>query len=283
MSNKSNKSAKQKKLTEKQRLKKKKMLLEMRKEITKLENEIKHSKIGNAKVYALRGLKTALRTGQLIAPFTVTAGITIGVFAAFGGTPFYRDDHKQKLEMKKELDSLGNIRYEQQYKEYKNSKSVISYYSKWNFVEDNLYSRDIETYGIGDITEEQILKLINEDVESLREVLGEPISKKKETKNNLTEEELQNEPFLQAMIYSKIDDDFIMLKESSGDNIGITLIWVLITVMVELISTIWRSGFSDFDYGNCIQKIKEKHPTIDVEELTKKLEIKRSNYDRLTR
>ena len=281
--NKKNNSAKQKRLAEKQRLEKKKMLLEMRKEISKLENEIKHSKIGNTKVYALRGLKIVLRTGQLIAPFVVTAGITIGGFAALGGTPFYRDKHKQKLEMMKELDSLGNIRYEQQYEEYANSSSVISYYSKWNFVEDNLYSRDTETYALGDITEEQILKLINDDVQSLREILGEPISKKKETKNNLTEEELQSDPFLQAMIYSKFDDDFIMVKESLGDNIAITLLWVLVTVWAELIPILCRADGSDFDYSYCIRQIKKKHPTIDVEELAKKLEIKRSNYDRLTR
>jgi len=282
MSNKKT-SAKQNRLTEKQCLEKKKMLLEMRKEISKLENEIKRSKIGNTKVYALRGLKIVLKTGQLIAPFVVTAGITIGGFAAFGGTHFLKDKHKQKLEMIKELDSLGNIRYEQQYEEHANLSSEISYYSKWNFVEDNLYSRDIEIYSLSDITEEQILKLINGDVRSLREILGEPISKKKETRNNLTEEELQSDPFLQAMIYSKLDGDFIMMTESLSDNIVLILLWVLVTALAEAIIVIWRVGKSDFDYRHCIRKIKEKHPTIDVEELTKKLEIKRNNYDRLTR
>ena len=283
MSNKNNNSKKQKKLTEKQRLEKKKMLLEMQKEINKLEKEIKYSKINNSKIYALRGLKIALRTGQLIAPYAITLGITFGIFSALGGTPFYRDKHKQKLEIMKEIDSLGNIRYEQQYGEYENNTSVISYYSKWNYVGNNLYSRDIDTYELSDMTEEQILKLINDDVESLHEVLGEPISKKTETKNNLSEEDLQSEPFLQAMIYSKFDDDFIMVKESSGDNIGITLVWALVTALAEIIPVLWREESSDFDYRYCIKKIKEKHPTIDVEELTKKLEIKKSNYDRLTR
>lgn len=282
MSNKKNNSAKQKRLTEKQRLEKKKMLLEMQKEINRLENEIKHFKRENAKIYVLRKLKIVLRTVQLIAPFVVTVGITIGGFSLLRVTPFYRDKHKQKLEMMKELDSLGNIRYEQQYEEYENSKSVISYYSKWNFVEDNLYSRDIETYAIGDITEEQILKLMNDDVESLHEILGEPISKKKETKNNLTEEELQSDPFLQAMIYSKFDDDFIMVKESLSDNIGLTFLWIIVAVVAQIIPILWR-GSSNFDYIYCIEKIKENHPIIDVDELTKKLEIKKSNYDRLTR
>ena len=283
MSNNKNNSAKQKRLTEKQCLEKKKMLLEMQKEINRLENEIKHSKIGNAKVYALRGFKIVLRTIQLIAPYVVTSGIITGGFSLIGGTPFYRDEHKQKLEMMKEIDSLGNIRCEQQYEEYENSESVISYYSKWNFVEDNLYSRDIETYTIGDITDEQILKLINDDVESLCEILGEPISKKKETKNNLSEEELQCDSFLQAIIYSEFDDDFIMVKESSSDNVGITFLWFIVTILAELFPVMWRAENSDFDYDHCIRRIKEKHPIINVKDLTKKLEIKRSNYDRLTR
>ena len=282
MSNKRNNSNK-KKLAEKQRLENKKMLLEMQKEIIELENKIKYSKIGNAKIYALRGLKIVLRTGQLIAPFVVTAGIVTGVFSVFGGTPFYRDKHKQKLEMMKEIDSLGNISYEQQYAKYSSAKRVIHYYSKWNFVEDNLYSRDIETYAIGDITEEQILKLINDDIESLRIVLGDPISKKKETKNNLSEEELQSAPLLEAVIHSKFDDDFIMVKESIDDNIGITLLWVLIVVLAEIVPILWRIDCSEFDYSSCIRRIKQNHPTIDVEELTKKIEIKRSNYDRLMR
>ena len=122
MSNKNNDNTKQKRLTEKQRLEKEKKLLYLKKEIKELESQIKY---GNAKIYALRGLKILLRTGQLIAPFAVTAGITIGGFAAFGLTPFYRDKCKQKLQMMKELDSFGNIRYEQQYDEYENSKNTI--------------------------------------------------------------------------------------------------------------------------------------------------------------
>lgn len=284
MSNKNNNSSRQKCLSQEQCLKNKKLLLQMKKEIDELEEKIKYSKIDNTKIYMLKGLKIMLRTGQLIAPFVVTAGMIIGVFSVLGLTPFYRDEKKRNLQMKKELDSFGNIRYEQQYEEYEDSKNVISHYSKWNFVEDNLYSRDIEIYSMNDITEEQILKLINENnICSLQEVLGEPISKKTETKNNLSEEELQGGSFLQAMIYSKIDDDFIMVKESLADNIGLTLIWVLATLSAELLPLLWRTDVSNFDYGYCIEEIKEKHPTIDVNFLTKKLEIKRSNYDILTR
>ena len=69
------------------------------------------------------------------------------------------------------------------------------------------------------------------------------------------------------MIYSKFDDDFIIVKESSSANIGLTMLWVLVTVLTEIIPVVWRVDGSDFDYKYCIRKIKEKHPTIDVEEL----------------
>lgn len=172
---------------------------------------------------------------------------------------------------------------EQQYEEYENSKNVISYYSKWNFVENDLYSRDIDTYKVGDITEEKIIKLINEDVESLKEVLGEPISRKKEIKNNLSKEEIESNSFLQAKLYSRYDDDFIMVKEFSSDNIGLTMLWLILTVFAEFIPGIWRSDCSSFDYDYCIREIKRTHLPKDIGVLRKRLEIKRDNYDRLVR
>ena len=133
------------------------------------------------------------------------------------------------------------------------------------------------------MTEEQMLKLINGNIEILREVLGEPILKKKEIKNNLSEEELQKEPFLQAIIYSSFEDDFIMVKVSFGEKIKLMGAYACVVVVSEFFPYLWRENFSKFDYMNCISNIKKKHPTIDVEELTKKLEIKKSNYNRLTR
>ena len=145
MSNKKNIRAKEQRLAERQRLEKKKMLLQMEKEIQQLEFDIHHSKTANLKVHALRGLKISLRAGQLIAPYVLTAAITFGGFAALGGMPFIKDDLKKKLEMKKELDSFGNIRYEQQYDSFDSSKGTISYVGKWNKQNDGFYSREIKT------------------------------------------------------------------------------------------------------------------------------------------
>lgn len=283
MSNKKSNKTKTNRLEEKRRLERNKMLLQMQNEIKQLEFEIKHAKAENFKINMLKGLKISLRFGQLIAPFAVTAGITFGAFAAMGGTPFILDDQKKYLETKKEMDSLGNIRYEQQYEEFNSTAATISYVSKWEKASDGFYSRDVKTYNINEITEDIITKVINDvDILSLDEMFGKPKSSV-ETKNNLTDEELETKPHLQAVMYSKSDDDFIVVKESILANVSITVLWILITIIVEVLPLYYRDEISSFDYYHSIKRIKEKYPQVNVEELKKKMQIKMNNYNRLTR
>ena len=82
-------------LNQNQIKKKRKMLLEIEKEIGQLEFNINHPKIANLKINTLRKLKTLLCTGQLIAPYILTAGITFGGFSYNGATPFIIDDQKK--------------------------------------------------------------------------------------------------------------------------------------------------------------------------------------------
>ena len=278
----SNKNKKQH-LTNKQNLEKEKMLTQFKKDIQQLEEDIKNSKTANRKIHALRGLKITLRTLQLIAPYVLTFSLVLGGFSAIGGTPFVQDSQKKKLETKKVLDSLGNIRYEQQYDEFSDAKGIITYAGKWQKKDDTFYSREIKTYSAAKLNEESIIKIIEEDnITSLEDILGKPISSKIQTQNNLTEEEIKEEPFLEAVIYCESDDDFIIVKESTSENILVTVLWFLVTILLEFIPMYIRYEHSNFDYEYLVERIKEKHPLIDEKELVKKLEIRRSNYNRLT-
>ena len=87
-----------------------------------------------------------MRTGQLVAPYILTAAITFGGFAIAGKTPFIKDDIKKKKETKKELDNFGNIKYEQSYDGFHESNNTISYVSNWTKQENGSYSREIKTY-----------------------------------------------------------------------------------------------------------------------------------------
>ena len=270
-------------LSEKQLQKKKKMLLEMQEEIRKIETEISLSGVKNLQANLFRWSKISLRTGQLILPYAVTIGITLGAFSSLGRMPFIRDDVKRNLEIKKELDSNGKIRYEEQYNKFDDAISTVSYFEKWQRETNGLYSRNVKTYIVDRIPEDILNKVLNEKFISLDEVLGEPMSSKVEKKNNLTHEEINADSYIQAIIYKTINDDYIIVKEPVVDNIGITAIWIILTVLLESIPYQWRKTESSFYYLDYISEIKAKHPTIDVKVLKRKLEIKKENYNRLMR
>mgnify|MGYP001139678404 CR=1 FL=1 len=281
-----------KRQAEKKRLDQKKMLLQMKKEIESLESEIKHSSFVNARIGTIRNLKISARVLQKVAPYALTAGIIAGGFTLLGDIPFYpNDEWKVYSNVMTEFDNYGNIRTEQQYDSFEDendntldsSDSMLYYYSNWEKNDDGFYSRIVQAYSIKNKTYEDIIKFFGEENINLEDVLGEPSSNIKETRNNLTNEELQEESFVKAVIYNKDENDYIMHKETVGENILFSVLYVLITGLCELAPLYWRSKHSNFDFADCVEKIKRKHQSLDIDSLTKKLELKKDNYNRLMR
>ena len=260
------------------------MLYQLEKEIKKLEYDVNHAKLKNIEIRALRNLKIALRTGQLIAPYAATWGIIFGIFSALGNVPFVRDDVKQNLQTKK-FDSLGNVRYEEQYAKFKDTKWTLFYTDKWQDVGEGLYAREVKKYEINSkMTEDAITKVVNDnDVSSLDELLGKPRSSYVEKKNNLTISELEEDACMRAIIYSTDINDYIVVKESANNDTGISLVYIFCDFMSSLAVYGIISKVSSFYYKDCISDIKRNSKKVDIDMLKKKLEIKKSNYERLTR
>ncbi len=76
---------------------------------------------------------------------------------------------------------------------------------------------------------------------------------------------------------------FIRVKEELGENIGETAIWFLIQCLEYLMISTWRDTFSKFNFKKSLEKIEEENPEVDVENLKKILELKKDNYQKLTR
>lgn len=267
-----------------QNAKMKRTLSELEREIQKIEFEIKHSKISNFKIKTLRKLKISLYAVRAFAPYLLTGGIVFGSFAVFGQTPFIKDNVKKELEIKKELDSFGNIRYEEQYDEFLNDKSTISYVSKWYVQNDGFYFRKIKTYSANGVGENIVNKIVNNlEIDSLEDLFGQPIFEKIEKQNNLSKDEIKKEAYLESITYSKKKDDFIVVKESFENNALATVLWFLITLFVEIFPYVIRNNNSNNDFGDFVKKIKKEYPLINITELSKKLEIKKNNYERLIR
>lgn len=267
----------------KKRSEQKRLLLQMKKDIVKLENEIKFSRISNLKIKSVRNLKISLRAMQLIAPYVLTAGLIAGGFKLLGGCPFYRDIKQQNLNTMKEFDNLGNIRYEEQYSDFSSASDMLYFYGKWERSDNGFYTRTVEKYKLEKLTEDEIKDLFEKEKVSLQDILGTPISSFQESNNNLDEEEIERENYFQAIIYLENEEDYILVRESVSDNILITILYICITGLGELLPLYIRSEISNFDFGDCVSRIKEQYKPVDIPTLAKKLQIKRENYDRITR
>ena len=152
------------------RLEQKKFLQQMKKDIENLENKIKFSKFSNLQIRTIRNLKISLRAMQLVAPYVLTAGLIAGGFKLLGSCPFYRDIQQQNLNIMKEFDSLGNIRYEEQYNEFSGDSDMLYFYGKWEKSNDGFYTRTVEKYKLKGLTEEEIRGLFEKEKMTLQDI-----------------------------------------------------------------------------------------------------------------
>lgn len=271
-------------LTEKQRLEKEKLLLRLQKEIQYLEFAIKHPKVANLNNDLLRRLNITFCTTRFLAPYVLTAGLVTSTFTFMGNIPFYPNDGLRFYSyVMMEFDSLKNVRYEQQYTPFDYSQDMVYAYSKWKAQPDGFYVRTIDSYKVQDQTYEDLVALFMQDDISLEEVFGASISNTKEIKPVLSENELQEEAFLQAVIYRQDKSDYIVRKETERENFLVSIGYVIITIIAESVPLRFRKKLSSFCYRENICKIKEKYPQMNENELKRKLKIKRDNYARLTR
>ncbi len=267
---------------EKKKIFQKKLLQQMKKEIEILEFERKHLKVINLKAKTIRKLKISTRILKLGTPFLVTAGIVTGGFAYFNQLPFYSDEKKEYSNVMVEYDNLGNVRTEQQYNnELPKDVIQLRHYTKWELV-GNEYVRTITSYKMEKIGFEEIVSLLeNKDVK-IEDILGKPISTISEVKNNITEEEVQRGAFIQCVIYSQVKDDYILVKQSTGENILFTFIYVVLIMCIEdFIAGLSANNLSEF--SEYVHNIENKYPLLDADTIMKKLELKKDNYNRIMR
>ena len=272
-------------LTEEQLEAKKVFMKNLEAEIKQIQYDIEHIDEKNRKIKALRRLKYTLTISRLVAPYIVTAGLAFGFFAACGKTPFYTDDCKKYLEIKKTFDSMGNIHSEEQFNSYGDKVEYLTYYGKWEKnKEEDLYEREIRVYPLKNITEEMVYEIFdNIDDLCLDSLLGGNFSIKTEKKNRLNEDELEAIPFIEANLYTKDKNQYVIVQEELAENIAFTVLWFLLTYIAAKGIDYVRTQHTSFNYYEIIRRVKEKYPLISEEKLNQLLEIKMSNYKRLTR
>ena len=250
--------------------------------ISELEEELSNIKSNNRKRKCLLELNKSLLYLKRIVPYLVITGITTGCISMVS-IPFYRDKCHKNLWQKREIDSNGNKVVEEQYEEYKEN-SEISFVSKWEKYNDEYYVRDITVYQIKSLTNEEIERLVLEQDISLKEILGNPIMTKTEKKNNLSEEELNADGFIRAIIYNKNEETYKIVHETNRDNNLWTALWLIALMISNGMYSI--STFNLRSKDKMIERynqLVDEFEALDEDELRKRLAIRKETLERLNR
>ena len=264
------------------KLKTKKVLLSMERDIKKIHFEMKHKTLLEIKNNLLKNIRINICKGRLFAPYVLTLGITTTIFSQLGATPFIIDKEKNYQRNMEEIDESGTIRIEQQYNDFESTKNTVTYYSKWYKSENGQYIRDIRKYQTDDLLKEEIINLIKlGKVKDYNDIFGEPKEVKREIKNDIREEELNQDAHLFAQIYFTDFNDYIYVDQKEEKNAFDTVLWLIILLYSEVIAWIYRK-ISSFDYDLEISRINKEYSLDYIKILLEKLKIIENNYKLLT-
>lgn len=255
------------------------LLMERKNELIELENKIK-----NYKKYKIKKkLAISANVIRLIMPYILASCISIGGLKLCGvGYPFYIDKEKKEKYIKKQIDSKGNISFYEQYSEFDNMITIFNYYSSWE-KKDSFYERRVDTYQIDSVNDEYIYELINKENVDINDIGYEKVSSRLERKNNLNLNELEDSEYVEALIYFKSKDEFIIVKEGLCTNIKDTFLHCIFLVCIEMLTIELKKHFSKYNYEEEIEKIYELYNTVDLDKLIKRYEIRKENYNRLVK
>lgn len=263
----------------------KKRLFKLQKEINSLEFKINHPKINKLKKSFVKNLKITSKVAILVAPYVLCAGIFAATMPAIGwGRPFVKDDEVHTYaNIMTEYTSYGETRIEKQYNYLASDDNVISYYSKWEEKDNGKHVREIKTYKIKEITEEEAIKILNQEKIELVDIIEDVKSIVEEEKSKLSEEELEQGEFYQITLYSKDKKDTTFRIETKNENSMLSMLYLIISGVTGLGLDFIRRVCTGFNYSKSVELIKDNYKEDDIEELKQKLELKLSNYNRLMR
>lgn len=245
----SNKKTRKEKIIAQQRDKERREEIKRLEELkASLEKKLEEQKKEKFKQFNIRNLKIVGNTCNFLAPFVLSAGITVGVFRLFGGgLPFHTDDITKYKTYNLDFDTKGYVTMDDEYRTNRwfddslPSNSLVIY-SPWE-EQNGQYTRFKREYDIGTLTS---LDLYDAVLNGNYEYVEQNVTDYKEeiqTSNHINEEE-PNDYIFQASLHMLDKDDSLVYSETDLKNIIITIIEVILGVGVGSLIAYFR----DFEY-----------------------------------
>ena len=223
-------------------------LQELREKAIQLEKRISEQKIENFKQLNIRNLRVFGNTCNFIAPFVISAGLTVGVFRLFGGgLPFHSDEIVKYKAYNLDYKTNGYVTMDESYRTnrwFDDSlpSNELTIYTPWEF-KDNQYMRYKREY---DISKLNTLDLFDAVLEEDYAYITNNIKEYKEeiqVANSIEETEGQDY-FFEASLHMLDKEDVLKYNETNLKNTIITII--------ELVLGLGIGGaiayFRDFEY-----------------------------------
>ncbi len=241
--------------------------------IKKIDKETK--KINAIKLRKL--VMQALFILKFVYPGLLTMAATYGIFSVGGLKPFVRNTEKKYMYTIEAVDSYNN-------KDVTNvftnkdllDDGFIKYYSNWNKVNDH-YEREVKEYEIGKLNNYLVEKIINEPetIKKLEDIFGKPVFIDIEYKDNLTEDEINSNGYLQAKLYSVDKSRYIETELPITSDITQTIIETIFGLLATTAIYLFRSMCGGYTSNDLEWDIKQEKRNCDF----KIREFKRSNQN----
>ena len=265
----------------KKKLKREKMLLQLKKELAHLEFLMNHYGLVKFQKEITEKLKIAGKGLEYLMPYFLVVTILTGACKLTASSfPFYLDDTKKYLKTIKEFDSSGLVRVDTTYEETNINNNILAYTTSWMKI-DTSFMRETKIYNLNILTEENIQSLLKNSHINFEDILGEPIKVSKEYSSSLSDKELNLKPTLKAYLYQEDLNDYIVLEEDESYNLLITIIFAIIAFGATSATYFFLSAKPDYNFASDIQEIMN-NSGLSKNDLSKILELKKKNYERLT-
>lgn len=196
-------------------------------DVKKLENKIEHRKLYNIRNYIMKALIKSGIAVDYIFPFIIIALILTSKAAAEGNLPFHIDEMVDNPRIET-IDTSNGIHIEHITYDFNYDKEIIEHSTGWIKNEKNLYERTVTSYRLCDeinlANTKKILSMTKEEIEKILVVTNvKTIFKSTLT----TEDEMYDEDALIIINHTKSKDDTIMRKESTGENVAYSILYII--------------------------------------------------------
>lgn len=262
------KTRKQKQQSEQRRRKSQiKELQDLREKAIQLEKQIAEQKIENFKQLNIRNLRVFGNTCNFIAPFVISAGLTVGAFRLFGGgLPFHSDEIVKYKAYNLDYKTNGYVTMDESYRTnrwFDDSlpSNELTIYTPWEF-KDNQYMRYKREY---DISKLNTLDLFDAVLEEDYAYITNNIKEYKEeiqVANSIEETEGQDY-FFEASLHMLDKEDVLKYNETNLKNTIITIIELVLGLGIggaiayfRNFEYLWELKDANIDYHYRIKAIK---------------------------